>query len=255
MLIDFNDWRKQARQHLQAGEPPERVRWESGNAHQPGLFDEVPAEVSEGSAPAYQRVSRVFINYARLAAQYRSPDRWDLLYRILWRLTHGEPHLMQVDTDQDVMMLRHRAGDVRRDCHKMKAFVRFKALQFEDTELYVAWFEPRNLILPLMGKFFTDRFANMRWQILTPDGSLNWNGSELQFDPTPCSNPALADDFDEIWKIYYRSTFNPARLKIRAMKQEMPVYYWKNLPEAELINELIRDSGQRVQSMLQHSDD
>lgn len=255
MLIDFNDWRKQARKYLQAGDPPERVRWETGNARQPGLFDSIAPEVGESAPATYHTVSRVFVNYARLAAQYRSPDRWDLLYRVLWRLTHGEPHLMQVDTDQDVMMLRHRAGDVRRDCHKMKAFVRFKALPTDNEPLYIAWFEPRNLILPLMGKFFTDRFTNMQWQILTPDGSLSWNRSDLQFDPTPCSNPALADDFDEIWKIYYRNTFNPARLKISAMKQEMPVYYWKNLPEAELINELIRDSGQRVQAMLNTPDE
>ena len=55
---------------------------------------------------------------------------------------------------------------------------------------------------------------------------------------------------DVLYSDYYRSIFNPARLKVRAMQAEMPKKYWKNLPEASLIADLISGSGGRVQKML-----
>jgi uracil-DNA glycosylase len=53
-----------------------------------------------------------------------------------------------------------------------------------------------------------------------------------------------------IWRTYYRSIFNPARLKLKAMQAEMPKRYWKNLPEADLIEELSRGSSVRMDGML-----
>jgi len=47
-----------------------------------------------------------------------------------------------------------------------------------------------------------------------------------------------------------KSIFNPARLKIKAMQSEMPKKYWKNLPAARLIEELIAQSQTRTLEML-----
>ena len=55
---------------------------------------------------------------------------------------------------------------------------------------------------------------------------------------------------EAIWRTYYRSIFNPARLKLKAMQAEMPKRYWKNLPEADLIAELSRASTSRTDDML-----
>src|SRR5690606_7994687 len=43
--------------------------------------------------------------------------------------------------------------------------------------------------------------------------------------------------------------FNPARLNPRMMRQEMPVKYWKHLPEAQLLPGLVREAGVRVREM------
>jgi DNA polymerase len=37
------------------------------------------------------------------------------------------------------------------------------------------------------------------------------------------------------------------------MQSEMPKKYWKNLPEAEIIEELIRDSSERVNGMMEEA--
>src|SRR5690606_15942741 len=48
----------------------------------------------------------------------------------------------------------------------------------------------------------------------------------------------------------FSSIFNPARLKVSMMKSEMPVKYWRNLPEAERIAPLIRNARQMEQEMI-----
>ena len=83
----------------------------------------------------------------------------------------------------------------------------------------------------------------MRFSILTPKGCAHWDLKELTFSDAVTRDSAPAEDATEdFWLTYYRSIFNPLRLKLRAMKQEMPVRYWQTLPEAVLIKDLIRDS-------------
>ena len=48
----------------------------------------------------------------------------------------------------------------------------------------------------------------------------------------------LEDAQEELWLTYFRNIFNPARVKPDRMLAEMPKKYWKNLPEAVLIQPL-----------------
>ena len=131
--------------------------------------------------------------------------------------------------------------------HKMKAFVRFKKVQLEDQEWFTAWHEPDHRIIRLIAPFFQDRFQGMNWIIMTEDGCAQWNGSQLTFSQGVTKSQLPSDDQEELWKAYYSSIFNPARIKIKAMKKELPVRYWKNLPESELIDELIDAAPARLE--------
>lgn len=55
--------------------------------------------------------------------------------------------------------------------------------------------------------------------------------------------------FRELWDTYYASTFNPARVRTKAMRREMPGRYWKNLPETRLIPQLVAGAEARVRTM------
>lgn len=244
--VDFDGWRKAARTFRLAGVSPEQAAFRVGAAVG-GLFDEaiaLPATEPAFSAP------KAFIELARDVILHRSADRFDLMYRLLWRL-RDEPDLMHVASDVDVADALERAKNVSRASHKMKAFVRFRQVVDDIGDAWVAWFEPAHFVLEKTAPFFMRRFANMRWSILTPDGSAIWDEDALTFGPPATRDMAPAEDeIEEFWKTYYASTFNPARLKTRTMQGEMAKRYWKNLPEAQLIPELVAASSVRTEAMV-----
>jgi DNA polymerase len=99
--------------------------------------------------------------------------------------------------------------------------------------------------------FFAERFANQRFSILTPEVCAHWDRRALSFGPGADRAGAPADDaLEDFWRTYYASIFNPARLKPAAMQREMPKRYWRNLPEARLIPDLIEAAETRTAAML-----
>lgn len=248
---DFKHWRQAARQLLSANCPPEIVQWQLPG-HSAGLFADTPARLQpRDRSSAGASVPKAFISLAKTAACIRDESVWPVLYRVLWRLTHGEHDLLADTLDNDVLCLRRWASAVRRDVHKMHAFVRFRCITQHDAEQYIAWFEPSHRIVARAASFFVDRYTNQRWSILTPDRCAHWDGQSLHYSPGMALADAPHEDkLEDLWRTYFASIFNPARLKPGMMRSEMPEKYWKNLPEARLIDALERGSGARLQSMI-----
>ena len=254
---DFMSWREKARQLFLADYPPDRVVWIEADDEQNSFAfasDSVPSLADLSSGRVQPRVPKEFLETAKLVAVHRDGRRWNLLYRMLWRLNHGEPHLLEVETDDDTLLLQRMVKSVGRDIHKMHAFVRFRKVEEEGTNdpLYLAWHCPDHAIFKLAAPFFARRFKTMRWSILTPDGSAYWDGKRLDFGPGVSATmaPKAHDDLETLWRSYYGAIFNPARVKTTAMKREMPVRHWRTLPETTMIPELLADSAQRVATML-----
>ena len=248
----YEDWRAVARPLLLRGVEPETITWESGDA--PGLFGTGDVD-DDGATPrpgGGLRVPREFPSLVDDAIAHTHPQRHALAYRLLWRLNHGEPALLRIATDADVLQVRSMAKAVARDVHKMHAFVRFREVAGPDGEpVFVARFEPDHYIVERAAPFFVRRFTGMRWSILTPYRSAHWDGEQLSLGDGASRADAPGDDaLETLWRTYYASIFNPARLKVRTMTREMPVRYWKNLPEARLIPTLVRDASPRVQEMV-----
>lgn len=269
------EWRRHARALLADGIAPENVDWLGPDER--GLFqsDAVsdlfapltsietpptssprrrpgPSDVAPAASKTIHKVPRDFVDSLPWLLSHSDPQRFGLAYRLLWRIAHGESRLLERITDPDVFRVREMQSAVRRDHHKMKAFVRFREIDAGDGgTAFIAWFEPSHYIVDLASSFFAKRFASMRWSILTPYRSVHWDGSTLHFTRGASKSDAPDDDrLESLWRTYYANIFNPARLKIDAMQREMPVKYWKNLPEAHLIGELVRDASRRMETMV-----
>ena len=248
-VTDLASFREVARGLLVRGVAPEAVLFSEEHQRQASLLD---AEAAPPSAKvAGLSVPPAFLDLAERVAYHRAPERWGLLYRVLWRLTHGERKLMEVVSDPDVYRLVTLAKAVQRDAHKMKAFVRFRKVEREGEEYFIAWHRPDHRIVRHVAPFFARRFPSMRWSILTPEESVSWDLKALAYGPgVPRSEAPEGDALEEMWSTYYASTFNPARLNIRAMRAEMPQKHWSTLPEARLIPELIRGAPERTAKMV-----
>ena len=244
---DFDGWRKAARALALSDVKPSDVSWRVAD-DAPELFE--PTAPPLEPPPGTFNVPAKFVELADIAILHRNPERFALLYRLLWRLRQNHD-LLDIATDPDVAEVAAMAKAVRRDEHKMHAFVRFREVGREQNSHFVAWFEPEHHIVELAAPFFARRFADMPWSILTPDVCAHWDGHAVSITPGVSKSEApTTDRLEETWRRYYASIFNPARLKVKAMQNEMPKKYWRNLPEASLIKPLIESAERTASAMI-----
>ena len=249
---DFDAWRDAARALAVDGVPPDDVVWQVGDVAA-DLFAaagaDTPVPRHDPTAPA-MKVSRAFLDLARSAALHHDPERFALLYTALYRLRR-EPRLVEDQAYPLIRRLDGLAKHVRRDIHKMRAFLRFREVEEDGAARFVAWWEPDHHIVRANAAFFVNRFASMRWSILTPEVSLHWDGTALSQGPGAERGDAPeGDPIEDVWKTYYASIFNPARVKVGAMLKEMPRKYWKNMPETALVPELLASAQARESRMI-----
>ena len=241
---DFEGWRDAARDLAEAGVPASAVVWQVEGG-EPDLFG---SDVEQPAAASFP-VPRAFVELAKSVVCHSDRERFAWLYAMLLRLKANR-HALDDEADPLVRRLEGLAKEVRRDIHKMHAFVRFRELDGR----FVAFFEPEHHIVRRAASFFVNRFTNMRWSILTPELSIHWDGEILSEGPgaapadAPCGDPT-----EDIWRTYYANIFNPARLKVGAMLKEMPKKYWRNMPETSLVQPLIAGARGRELEMIDRS--
>src|SRR5687767_6088653 len=92
----WTGWQGAARGALAADLAPDEIAWEELANEQPALAMFAEAEPAEHTKERVFRVPKAFVEIAARVACHRDPQRWALLYRVLWRLTHGEPRLLEI---------------------------------------------------------------------------------------------------------------------------------------------------------------
>lgn len=235
-------WRRAARVAISHRIAPEDIDWTGAG----GLFAEHRLPESPGRHTAH--VSQDFLKLVESVIWHSAPERWALLYQALWRLDRrdGDP---VSEADPLGRRLSLMAKSVRRDIHKMHAFVRFRELPADGRRSFGAWFEPQHNIVEPGSRFFAKRFGDMDWLIATPLLTAQFKNGQLTYHAGG-ARPDLPNDASEaLWATYFANIFNPARIKLDAMRAEMPKKYWKNLPETRLIPDMLKDAKARVARM------
>lgn len=247
-------WRDAARRLASHRTPPEMVEWvrdgdggHSGHsgATTPGLFDADPVP-AQGPHPV--TAPRELVGLLDSALCHRADEAPALAYALLLRHQNDRRAAFN-PADPLTRRVQALVKNVGRDIHKMHAFVRFREMDAQGLRRsFGAWFEPDHLILEAATPFFARRFGDMDWIIATPQGVARFDGG-LSFHP-PGPRPDLPDDAAEtLWGTYFANIFNPARVKTATMRSQMPLKYWKNLPETRLIPEMLAGAEVRVAAM------
>ncbi len=251
-VSNFGEWRDAARRLLRQGVRPEEVVWTTASDTQTLLFEPEPEPGDRlHSERGMVTIPRAFFAIAEPVSRHSSERRWDLLYRAAWRITNGRRNLLEVETDDTVAQLNAMRRSVEKDIYRMRQFIRFRKVESSEGTRFVAWYEPVHHTLDANAQFFVDRFGSLRWAILTPESSMVWDLEKLEHGPgVPRSGAPQEDELEDLWRLYYATIFNPARLKLNAMRAQLPVGRWNNLPEARIIPELVRMSRGRVDRMV-----
>ncbi|MDO7902492.1 TIGR03915 family putative DNA repair protein [Pseudomonas sp. K13] len=239
----FSTWRSQARTLLGHGIDPSEVTWGQGPIDD---LLALPTPLPEGPGPFRARIPATLLEQLEQAARYRGDQRWNMLYEVLWRVAHGDRTAMLAG-DRLGSELHRRIKQVSREAHHLHAFLRFVPLPepiASHLQLdLVAFHEPAHDILESASSHFVDRLGRQRWLIATPEDGIRFDGAQLDYrrrcPPEWIEWARHAEDPGaELWRTYYRSTFNPARLNPDALRLHMPGRFWRHLPEGMLIPQL-----------------
>lgn len=210
---DLAGFREEARLLLRQQVPPEAVHWHTAEAQNSDRFSEPgldrPREIARAASAI---VPASFLRLCEVVVLHHDPDRFALLYRLLWRLVH-EPGLRNDPVDPDMLHAHQMAQSVRRDIHKMKAFVRFRLMtDGAAPSLQLAWYAPAHHILEAASPWFAKRNPQPRWAIFTPERSVEWDGHQLHYaHGVPRSRAPAPEDGDEAWLALHRGVFGPPR--------------------------------------------
>ncbi|ASL46005.1 hypothetical protein bAD24_III01315 [Burkholderia sp. AD24] len=249
----FAAWRRAARAVLRQEIEPAQIDWVEleGDAAQGGSSSEagqetthaatvgaadVAAASANSAATAPAAIPRELLSRLKAAACYRAPDRWALLYRILWRWTHGERQVIALD-DPDGAQLAHRMQSVNQESEDLVALTLFRR---RDPSMglpeFVGWYEPHHDLLERAAAYFGKRMGDSTWMLATPQGAAFWNGMLLRIgrpateESTEAAHalPASAMTGEAItseptaalWLACYARAFN-------AEAAPVPLRYWR----------------------------
>lgn len=139
-----------------------------------------------------------------------------------------------------VMRVSEIVRKVRREKHRMEAFIRFQELK---DKTYYSAIEPDFNVLPLLIKHFRTRYADQKWIIYDIKRSygLYYDLHETQYisldfaTVDPGNVISAYDDnetvYQELWRNYFTSVNIPARKNTKLHLRHVPKRYWKHLTE------------------------
>lgn len=139
-----------------------------------------------------------------------------------------------------VMQVSKIVRMVRREKHRMEAFIRFQRLK--DGTFYAA-IEPDFNVLPLIIKHFKDRYADQQWIIYDTRRKygVHYNLHDVEYISLSFSDvkadhvvSVYAEDeglYQVLWKNYFKSVNIPARKNTKLHLMHVPRRYWRHLTE------------------------
>jgi probable DNA metabolism protein len=216
---DLAGFREEARALLAHQVPPDSVHWETAQAAQNSDFFMDPAAGPDRARGMPKAATAIvpasFLRLCEVVVLHHDPERFALLYRLLWRLVH-EPGLRNNPVDTDMLHAHQMGQSVRRDLHKMKSLVHWLSVHdIAAQPLHLAWYEPAHHIVEAVAPWFATHLPQPRWVIFTPERSVEFDGHKLHFGPGLSRAQAPPQGAsDEQWLATYRRVFGERAIAV-----------------------------------------
>lgn len=200
-----------------------------------------------------ERYSRVWKGLERRiskSALYTLPDCWlselpevDMLIFRYIRKAIDAPQSIELNFgDPDVMELAKIWRQVQKERERVLQFVRF---QKTADGMYFSCLEPAFNVLPITLSHFIDRFYDQKWIIYDAKRDYGYyydmqKATEIHLDDKQWDDRGILSEkvadmdeqlFQQLWKGYFNAIAIKERLNPRAHKRQLPVRFWRYLPE------------------------
>lgn len=197
--IDVGDFRSQANALLAQQVPPADIDWHSEASPESGSkFHGAGIVAPRPPSALHSIVPRSFVRLTELVVLHRDAGRFELMYRLLWRLVH-EPELAGATGDRDMALAHSMAQAVRRDVLKVRKTVHLKALApLSGVPLALAWCDPQHRVTELVADWLSRTQSTPPWLLASPDRCVLWTGRHLLCGPGFIRAQAQAMN-DEQW--------------------------------------------------------
>ncbi|MCX7771528.1 MAG: TIGR03915 family putative DNA repair protein [Clostridia bacterium] len=134
----------------------------------------------------------------------------------------------------DILKVHDLSHKVIAEMHLFLGILRFKKLK---NGIFYAHIEPDNNITMLISSHFVDRLSDQPWIIhdARRDVYALYDTNQVVFSREHIAIPedGLDEQFELLWKRYFKTIAIESRKNLRAQKQFMPRRYWKNLVEKQ----------------------
>lgn len=178
---------------------PAQIAWDAAVA--PGCVASVDTDAQRPSSrpsALHAIVPRSFLRLTELVVLHRDAMRFDLLYRLLWRLVH-EPELAASSGDADMVLAQSMAQAVRRDLLRAKYAARLRPLSARaGVVLQVGWIEPQHHVTEEAAQWLVRGRAVPPWLLASPDRSVLANREPMRCGPGVAAQAAREAD-DAYW--------------------------------------------------------
>ena len=194
--IDVGDFRSQANALLAHQVPPAEIDWHAGTSASCGKFRGSGDAAASPPSALHSIVPRSFVRLTELVVLHRDPSRFELLYRLLWRLVH-EPELAGARGDNDMALAQSMAQAVRRDVLKIRKNLRLRPLAPHDgVPLALGWCEPQHRVTELVAEWLARHQPAPPWVLASPDRCVLWTGRHLFCGPglAPMAAHTMSDE-------------------------------------------------------------
>ncbi|MDU4738380.1 TIGR03915 family putative DNA repair protein [Clostridium sp.] len=153
--------------------------------------------------------------------------------KIAFKLGSDVHKYLHLDPVRELDLIDRR---VSLEGHRFTGFVRF--ISVNDNFLYSS-IEPDNNILEIISPHFQERFSNEYWiihdikrNIASVYNKTCWEIKEMNIEIYN-NLKNYNDNFQDLWKGYFKSTTINERINPKLQKRMMPKRYWNNLTEVE----------------------
>jgi probable DNA metabolism protein len=227
---DFETWKRKTKQMLNQNVHPREILWQNANDEKTQKLLESSNEIQDESSYKVYKVSRSLIQLAEIVSLHKDSQKWELLYSVLWRTLHGEPFLLDGETDFEVRWLLLMRKQVRREIRKIKTFVRFKKASTAKGEHLIAWYECEHNVLRHAVPFYKRRFNSIPWTLFTPYGSARWDKESMTYTEVNSDHEMTSEQLEQIWQA---NTGSPSVQKITPFKEDFLEKYLRQSFETE----------------------